>query len=222
MFSAMQYTQRKSHRSVTDTRRYVIARINGSIKGAVIKVNYFPSGVSTRAKLTKFVENMGKGDEMRVFVTVAACVGIVGCAEIEQAFGAKPEKQEAAPVVQPVEVETPAIQEIANTGAPIRAEALDVVSVQEKEKATAQVATRTSLGVTIVSLGNPAQTGLWMRSSLVQEPTKGRVVLLSSGEGVIVDLLPLQGDGGEQLSLSALRTLNAPLTSLSEVEVFAL
>lgn len=165
---------------------------------------------------------MGKGSEMRVCIAVVACLGIVGCAEIEQAFGAKPQVQDTAPVVQPAQVETPKIQEITNTGAPTRAEALDVVTVEEKEQATVQVATRKSLGVTIVSLGNPAQTGLWMRSSLVQEPTKGRVVLLSTGEGVIVDLLPLQGDGGEQLSLSALRTLNAPLTSLSEVEVFSL
>jgi hypothetical protein len=35
MFSDMQYTQRKSHRSVTETRRYEIPRPNGSTKGAV-------------------------------------------------------------------------------------------------------------------------------------------------------------------------------------------
>ena len=33
MSSDMQYTQRKSHRSVTETRRYVIARPNGSTSG---------------------------------------------------------------------------------------------------------------------------------------------------------------------------------------------
>jgi hypothetical protein len=32
MCSDMQYTQRKSHRSVTETRRYVMARPNGSTK----------------------------------------------------------------------------------------------------------------------------------------------------------------------------------------------
>ena len=38
IFSAMQYTQRKSQRSVTETRRYSIGRPNGSIRGGILAV----------------------------------------------------------------------------------------------------------------------------------------------------------------------------------------
>ncbi len=73
------------------------------------------------------------------------------------------------------------------------------------------------LGKTVVGLGNPAEQGFWLRSTLVSTPGKGRVVT-ASGASVAVDLVP--GSGGALLSLAAFRALGLNLTDLPEVSVF--
>lgn len=73
------------------------------------------------------------------------------------------------------------------------------------------------LGAVVVVLGNPGEPGFWMRSSLVNQPQKGRVET-ADGQSVAVDLLP--GAGGAQLSLAAYRALGLTLTDLPQVTVY--
>ena len=79
-----------------------------------------------------------------------------------------------------------------------------------------------ALGRTVASLGDAAQPGLWIKTPLVSAPATGRVVSAKNGKSVELDLLPLDGPktAGSQLSLAALRVIDAPLTDLTEVDVF--
>jgi len=76
--------------------------------------------------------------------------------------------------------------------------------------------------VTVATLGNPAQTGFWIKTSLVDEQTKGQIASAANGAKVSLTLIPLEAAGGSQLSLSAMRMLQVPLTSLVEVKVYKL
>lgn len=74
-----------------------------------------------------------------------------------------------------------------------------------------------ALGRVVVSLGPPAEAGLWLRSALVSAPAPG-LVRADSGAAVQVELRP--GGGAAQLSLAGFRALGLPLTGLPAVEVF--
>ena len=78
------------------------------------------------------------------------------------------------------------------------------------------------IGTTIASLGDPAEGGFWVKTALVSAPTSGRVVYVNSGRSVQVQLIPLDGPagGGSQISLAAMRLLDAPLTGLPELVVY--
>ncbi len=100
---------------------------------------------------------------------------------------------------------------------------MDVATIKEREAAIAQkpVSEAKTLGETIVSLGNPAETGFWVKTSLISNKSTGLVTDIASGKSVNVTLLPLEGLGsGSQISLSAMRALGLPLTSLASVIVF--
>ncbi len=99
------------------------------------------------------------------------------------------------------------------------AAALDSVSAAQKAAAVAAPNTGQALGIVTVALGPPAEAGLWLKSSLVSAPAKGRAVL-PSGAGVNVDLRP--ATGGATLSFSAYRALGLKLTDLPQVQVLAL
>lgn len=75
------------------------------------------------------------------------------------------------------------------------------------------------LGRTIASLGNPAETGLWLKTPMVQTEQTGRV----SYNGTTIDaiLIPIDGaaTAGSRMSLQAFQALGAPLTDLVEVNV---
>jgi len=92
-----------------------------------------------------------------------------------------------------------------------RAEALAV---------TEPVAASNELGSTIASLGPPADPGIWLETPLVTSLTPGRIVY--QGNEVNVELRPSGGvaGSGSQISLAAMRLINAPLTSLPEIDVF--
>jgi hypothetical protein len=94
---------------------------------------------------------------------------------------------------------------------------LDTTTPSEKAAALAASATGAELGRVVVSLGNPAEPGFWLRSALVTAPQPG-TVRLASGATAQVDLLPLAG-GGPQLSLAAYRALGLGLTDLPQVTV---
>lgn len=97
------------------------------------------------------------------------------------------------------------------------ATAFDRTTEAEKAAALARPVAGAELGRLVVSLGNPAEQGFWLRSSLVEAARPG-VVRLASGKTAQVELLPASG-GGAQLSLAAYRALGLGLTDLPTVTV---
>ena len=78
-----------------------------------------------------------------------------------------------------------------------------------------------ALGVTVASLGPPAEPGIWLKTPLVTVLTAGRVEY--QGKTINIELRPSGGaaGSGSQISLAAMRLIEAPLTSLPELTVFA-
>ena len=76
------------------------------------------------------------------------------------------------------------------------------------------------LGKTIASLGSPQEPGIWLKTPLVRDVTPGRVNY--QGNRINVELRPSGGEpgSGSQISLAAMRLIEAPLTSLPELTVF--
>ncbi|HEY0276119.1 MAG TPA: hypothetical protein VGC31_08635 [Paenirhodobacter sp.] len=78
-----------------------------------------------------------------------------------------------------------------------------------------------ALGSSVASLGDPTLGGFWVRTALVTQPVKGRVVNTRSGASVQVDLLPMEKQGGGvQMSLAAMRLLTPTLTDQPNVILF--
>ncbi|NVO24877.1 hypothetical protein [Donghicola mangrovi] len=75
------------------------------------------------------------------------------------------------------------------------------------------------LGTQTVSLGDPKEEGIWVKTSLVNSNRPG-TIKLKDGANVLVDLKPLDGQGTAQISLSALRLLGLGITSLPVVEIY--
>ncbi|WP_412504773.1 hypothetical protein [Roseovarius sp. SYSU LYC5161] len=77
------------------------------------------------------------------------------------------------------------------------------------------------VGVTIASLGAPAEPGLWLKTPLVATPGRGRLTDTATGRSVSVDLIPLDAvrGSGSRLSLAAFQAIGAPLTSLPQLRV---
>jgi hypothetical protein len=152
---------------------------------------------------------------------------VAGCAQ-SSVFQGKSSVQDGAGQVHPVA--RPAGTAAAKrppAGARTAAE-FDTTSAAEKAAAAEAAASAQTtgdgqkLGRTIASLGDPGEPGLWLKTPLVSEPSKGRVVYPQTGKAVAVELRPLNGPktGGSRISLAALRVLEAPLTDLPEVEVY--
>ncbi len=76
------------------------------------------------------------------------------------------------------------------------------------------------LGVTIASLGSPTVPGIWLETPLVTELTPGQITY--QDKTINVELRPSGGalGSGSQISLAAMRLLEAPLTGLPEITVF--
>ena len=79
------------------------------------------------------------------------------------------------------------------------------------------------LGETVASLGDPTKPGFWLETPLVSKPTIGRVHFAGSGKSAQVDLIPIDGPptAGSRISLAAMRLIDAPLTDLPTLQVFA-
>lgn len=139
------------------------------------------------------------------FIVIGA---LSGCAEMQRSVAAP------APATAATMARTPVL------GAGKSAAALDKTSNAEKQAAlnVKASASERSLGKVAVSLGSPAEQGIWLRSALVKAASKGRVVT-SAGQSAAVELLP--GSGAAQLSLAAYRALGLSLTALPEVTVYA-
>lgn len=76
------------------------------------------------------------------------------------------------------------------------------------------------LGVTVASLGPPAEPGIWLKTPLVTELVPGRITF--NDVTIDLELRPSGGapGSGSQISLAAMRLIDVPLTSLPEVTVF--
>jgi|TARA_B110000908_G_scaffold165940_1_gene216201 hypothetical protein len=87
------------------------------------------------------------------------------------------------------------------------------------ETATTPAKASGPIGVTVASLGSPAETGLWLKTPLVKVQQEGRVAY--NGKTANVLLIPIEGQAtaGSRMSLQAFQALGAPLTDLVEVNV---
>ena len=127
-----------------------------------------------------------------------------------------------APLVEPAETLDPAppppppddartIDEFDTTTAEDRAEAVAVSATSSE----------TDLGTTLATLGSPTEPGIWLKTPLVAELSPGRITY--EGQTINVELRPSGGEpgSGSQISLAAMRLLNAPLTGILELQVTA-
>lgn len=103
------------------------------------------------------------------------------------------------------------------------ADAFDTTTEAERAAARAPVpAGAVRLGSTVASLGPPQDTGIWLETGLVTEVTPGRVEYPGNGRILNVELRPSgkAPGAGSQISLAAMRLLDAPLTGLPELVVY--
>ncbi len=98
----------------------------------------------------------------------------------------------------------------------------DTTTADDRAAATAAPtpAGETRLGTTIATLGSPTDPGIWLKTPLVTELQLGRVNY--TGTSVKLELRPSGGEAGSgsQISLPAMRLLDAPLTGLLELTVY--
>jgi hypothetical protein len=164
---------------------------------------------------------MVKGMQKTLLLLAVAALTLSGCGAFER-FRKVPDSNPQPGIAGAPGAIAPPIETTALPGGAgaQSAEALDQTTEAERAAATAAPATgaERELGKIVVALGTVTEQGIWLKSELVTEPGKGRVVT-ASGASVAVDLLP--GSGGATLSLAAYRALNLGLTDLPEVTVFA-
>jgi hypothetical protein len=106
----------------------------------------------------------------------------------------------------------------------VTVEQFDTTTAQERAAAASgSVSGEARVGRTVATLGNPADPGFWLETPLVRSARAGRVVAVTTGKSVQVELRPIAGDpgAGSRISLPALRLLEVGLTGLHELDVFA-
>lgn len=76
------------------------------------------------------------------------------------------------------------------------------------------------LGVTTVSLGAATETGLWVKTPMIDTAAMG--LARYRGRSIELRLLPIDGaaSAGSRLSLQAMLALGLELTDLAEIEIF--
>lgn len=148
---------------------------------------------------------------------------LAGCAtpSFQHIFGTSPTAGPAVAVPAPTLNPAPPPPPPANA---VTEEQFDTTSAEEREAAvvTEVAAGDQELGTTIASLGPPAQPGIWLETPLVAALTPGRIDY--QGKSINVELRPSGGapGSGSQISLAAMRLIEAPLTGLPQITVFAL
>lgn len=125
----------------------------------------------------------------------------------------------AAAPADPVLTSAPPPPRAANTQA-----TLDTTTAEQRKQAAAPASVDAGaklLGTTIASLGSPTEPGFWLKTPLVKTEAAGRVTNKANGKSSAVTLIPIDGPatGGSQLSLPAMRLIEASLTDLTELEV---
>lgn len=105
-------------------------------------------------------------------------------------------------------------------------EEFDTTTAEQRAAAAAPVPAAVAsgpIGTTIASLGDVTQPGFWLKTPLVRAAKPGRITYPATGKSAQVELIPLDGPetAGSQISLAAMRLIEAPLTSLPEIEVYS-
>ena len=168
---------------------------------------------------------------MRVALSLALLLPIAGCADLRLPWSDR--TSDAGPEVPVVlapgeDVPRPEARPGTEaTGAPLNvigqtAAALDRPSPAERAAAQAGAGQAGNfLGETLASLGAPGESGFWLVTGLVSERVSGRVEA-AAGQSVGVELRPSgrEPGAGSQISLSAMRALDLPLTALPTLRVF--
>ncbi|WP_128254262.1 hypothetical protein [Falsirhodobacter deserti] len=150
---------------------------------------------------------------MRVLLLLAPLLILGACSGVSNPFRAAPAERPAPATT------TSTASAVVGQSAARSVESYDLTSEAERQRAlsTPADAGADQLGQVVVALGNAAEPGFWLRSSLVKQPQKGRVET-AGGQSVAVDLLP--GAGSAQLSLAAYRALGLGLTDLPQITVY--
>ncbi|WP_019955737.1 hypothetical protein [Yoonia vestfoldensis] len=98
-------------------------------------------------------------------------------------------------------------------------EQFDTTSAAERQAATQVSAGGAEIGNTIATLGSPTEPGIWLKTPLVTAVTQGRIRY--QGRTINAELRPSGGaaGSGSQISLAAMRLIEAPLTGLVDLTV---
>jgi hypothetical protein len=166
---------------------------------------------------------------MHVPAALLAAVSLAGCAELAAELGLSQEPAAPAGLEEGAAPDEAVIQ-TSVTAPPPRptartVEEFDTTSAEDRAAAVASAGSAASeqrLGTTIASLGSPTDPGIWMSTPHVSEVTMGRVEYPVTGKSVTLELRPSGGvpGSGSQISLAAMRLLDAPLTALPELVVY--
>lgn len=151
---------------------------------------------------------------MRYALVFAMCL-LSGCGVARGIFGAD-ETPAVLPAAAPVE--TTEIEPLDTDAAQDGGEVEAATSVPDATLPP-PVGTGSALGTTVVSLGDPAIGGMWLKTPLVRSERPGQVRW--RGTVVALTLQPLDAEpgSGSQISVRAMHALGASLTDLVEVTV---
>ncbi len=152
------------------------------------------------------------------YLILLPVVVFAGCTELQTAFGTP---TVTAPVAPPPTLDPAPPPPPPPTARTV--EQFDTTTDEDRQAAlaTPETSGTASLGTSIASLGNLALPGFWVETPLVTELTPGRIEW--QGNSVNVELRPSGGavGSGSEISLAAMRLLEAPLTELPEITVFS-
>lgn len=134
-------------------------------------------------------------------------------------FGSAPETQVPAPAPTLNPAPPPPPPATART-----VTEFDTTSAEDRAGAVAVSAagSENALGRTLATLGAPTEPGIWLKTPLVTALSKGRVTY--EGRTINIELRPSGGaaGSGSQISLAAMRLLEAPLTGILDLQVAAI
>ncbi len=147
------------------------------------------------------------------YVVLTGVLALSGCGQLglpslegvptasdPQDLGAEDPVLEAPPDVEVVELEPPLIE------APVVVEPEPVVNEG---------------GLTLTTLGNAAEPGLWLKTPIVTTEGRGTIRSQETGKSVEVTLIPIDAPAtaGSRASLAAMQALGVGLTSVAEISV---
>ena len=151
------------------------------------------------------------------YIPLCGLVALAGCG----VFGADsgPGRPQASAEPAATAEIAPAISTTVLGGQAARADVLDRSTPEERAAALAAPAAggERELGRVVVALGPPAEQGIWLKTALVTETVRGRVVT-AAGQSLAVELRP--STGAALLSLAAYQALGLGLTDLPQVTVY--